>query len=1214
MFKIILLVIFILLNISTLILSECINGSISEVELEGLYIFYNMTNGNYWNWKHDNLPQWIFPSTIDLPCYSAPRHSSAKPLNQSIITRFLPWQGLICNQTSIDTCTITGIILPHYNLNGPIPNLSYFINLTILDLQNNSLISTLPNELYLLPNLEEIYLNTNYLGGSISSSISNGLNIKHIEIYLNYLSNRIPNELYSLSNLKHLDISNNYITGTISPLISNLIQLNYLTVFSNNINGSIPESLYELTNLRYFDVGWNNFHGSLSKSVSNLTKLNTLYLNWNNFSSSIPQTLDDLSHIIQIDLAQNHFTGSIPDFKITKFYFLTFNLAQNNLTGPIPSSIGNIKKCQTLSLSDNSLSGLIPSAIIQLNSLNNLLLENNKLEGNLNHIDFSRLKTLTAFIVNNNRLSSSLPSLIGELIDLKYFLINDNLFTSSLPTEVGKLKRLQQISLNNNKFTGSLPNQLFHLRDVRTLNLSTNGFEGNFFNVWEYNTFLNLTTIDLSFNKITGRISSNLFANKKKLETVNLMSNCMNGELPNNICDASKLSTIALDLVSGGLQCSSRTNNYFSYNLLNFMELFGFEFIGYTSSTFLTSSIPNCIWNLSNLEVLHLAGNSLTGTLGELSPNSLLKDINLANNKLTNKIPLSWQYKGDYIQLDLKNNFLDGELVQDFNYSNNYGLYLNNNRLSGIIPPVVYEAIYKQAMISSSFETIDLLHGNLFQCDQDSLPENLNYECGSNSFNLSLIVFSCLIVVMGIILFISLSIIPRGLDFEKLSSKKWLQILYVKTIEFWNYTKEFKDTTDITSIYRLSDLLMDIIISSFKLIGIFIFICLNYITIKLFPHKYSSYTNQYTWITSSVFLCGLFPAVLVNFYANVCVSFILKTFTNAKELSRKYINIKKERIRSTKYSTIDIKKNDKISCSWIKDYSILMMIQFVNILATVLVNTAYISNYNSSSNKVLFIIQMSVGIYKIVWNRLYIYYASRKILKDTNISLQVRFMNQLFMSIFIYIIGPILVTLFTESNCFQYVFEGEPHVEVNFIEKSEIPTLHLASIDGIILVVFRSATQLSQIYASLQPPFTYSIECSSAVLTKYIPVLVYSFSVLFIQSVFVFFFLTFTDHWKCKELNKLHKTSLELSFKDFSMSNNPILSSFYGDTRVTNEIERNTNIDLTFSEGDNKFPRDHLSLNQKRTQMKFKTMSNYFVRFFIFIFIYFTNYVYIYYI
>lgn len=1199
-----LIILIILLNILIFVKSKCINGSISEIELQGLYIFYNTTNGNYWNWKHDHLPQWIFPSTVNSPCYSSVRNGSAS-LNQSIISgRFLPWQGLICNQTSIDTCTITGISLPHYNLYGPIPNLHYFNNLTILDLQSNSLISTLPNDLYLLSNLEEIYLNKNYIEGSISSLISNAISIKRIEIYLNYLSNTIPNELYSLSNLKHLDISSNYITGTISSLISNLKKINYLTVFNNYINGSIPESLYELTNLRYFDVGWNNFHGSLSKSISNLKNLNTLYLNLNNFSSSIP-SIDDLSLIIQIDLAQNYFTGSIPEFRKIKLYFLTLNLAQNMLSGSIPNSIGNLMTAQTISLSDNYFSGIIPSTIVQLTALNNLLLENNKLEGDLNQIDFSRLKTLTSFIVNNNRFSSSLPTLIGELKELKYFLINDNMFTSTVPTELGELKRLQQISLSNNKFTGSIPYQLFRLSNVITLNLSTNYFEGDFFDIWKYDTFLNLTTIDLSFNKLSGTISTYLFSNKKYLQTVNLMSNCMNGELPNSICDASNLTTIALDLVSGGLQCSEITNNY----LLNFIELFGFKFNGYSSSTSLTSSIPTCIWNMKKLEVLHLAGNSLIGSLGEMPRINLLKDINLANNKLTNKIPLSWQYKGDYIQLDLKNNLLGGELVKDFNYSNNYSLFLNNNRLSGLIPPVVYNGIYNQAMLSTSFETINVLQGNLFQCDQDALPQNLNYVCGSNSFNLSLIIFSCLIVLMGIIMFISLSIIPRGLDFEKISSAKWLQILYVKTIEFWNYTLEFKDSTDITSIYRLSDLLMVIIISSFKLSGIFIFICISFIIVKLFP-TYSSYTNQYTWITSSAFLYGIFPAVLVNLYANICLSFILKTFKNAKELSRTFIIRRKEIIKSTK----DIEKHTKIYeiiGFWIKDYLILIIIQFVNIIATVLVNAAYISNYNSSSNNILFVMQMLVGMYKIFWNRGYIYYFSSKLLKDTNISLQIKFMNQLFMSIFIYIIGPILATMFTESNCYQYVFEGEPHVEVNFIEKSEIPTLHLASIDGIVLVDFRSATQLSQIYASLQPPFTYSNECSSAVLKKYIPVLVYSFSVLFIQSVFVFFFLTFRDHWKCKELNKLHKTSLELSFRDFSISNNPILSSFYGeysDTGVTNEIVKNTNIEKSFPEGINKDPiRDNnLSFESIRTssyaEIKFKTMSYYFVSYHLFLY------------
>jgi hypothetical protein len=204
----------------------------------------------------------------------------------------------------------------------------------------------------------------------------------------------------------------------------------------------------------------------------------------------------------------------------------------------------------------------------------------------------------------------------------------------------------------------------------------------------------------LVFNSLTGSIPPHLFGGDL-LESVNMMSNCMSGSLPQEICNSKFLSTLILDLVSSGKQCK-RKNNIFS----EFAE----DFNGYQSLTSLSGSIPSCIWDMTHLNILHVAGNQLSGTIGELNSNNQLQQINLGNNELTGTIPLTWQNMSSFLTLDLSNNNFSGTLSRDLVLPtiNSYDSFSSRiNRLSGLIP-------YSLKTVPDDILTQTSLEGNMF--------------------------------------------------------------------------------------------------------------------------------------------------------------------------------------------------------------------------------------------------------------------------------------------------------------------------------------------------------------------------------------------------------------------------------------------------------------------------------------------------------------------
>ncbi|XP_018677280.2 receptor-like protein EIX2 [Musa acuminata AAA Group] len=86
---------------------------------------------------------------------------------------------------------------------------------------------------------------------------------KVIDLSNNGLSGSIPEELGNLHGLRSLNLSRNYLTGKIPNNINGMQRLEILDLSRNNLSGAIPSTLAALNFLNYLNLSYNNLSGRI---------------------------------------------------------------------------------------------------------------------------------------------------------------------------------------------------------------------------------------------------------------------------------------------------------------------------------------------------------------------------------------------------------------------------------------------------------------------------------------------------------------------------------------------------------------------------------------------------------------------------------------------------------------------------------------------------------------------------------------------------------------------------------------------------------------------------------------------------------------------------------------------------------------------------------------------------------------------------------------
>jgi Leucine-rich repeat (LRR) protein len=240
---------------------------------------------------------------------------------------------------------------------------------------------------------------------------------------------------------------------------------------------------------------------------------------------------------------------------------------------------------------------------------------------------------------------------------VSYLNLQGNRLTGSIPDELGNLPNLRTLSLGSNRLIGAIPGVLGELDALTELVLDSNRLTGSIPD--ELGNLPNLRTLSLGGNSLAGAIPGAL-GGLDALTVLSLYGNRLTGTIPISVVTLPELLTLSLqrNSLDGPLPRPEDIpvdKKYFPR--LQSMNLFYNKLSGH---------IPPALLQLAQLSTLNLADNKLSGPLSDVNENSSLHIIALENNLLSGAIPPSF----GHLRLDRPGNILN----------------LSRNQLTGNIP------------------------------------------------------------------------------------------------------------------------------------------------------------------------------------------------------------------------------------------------------------------------------------------------------------------------------------------------------------------------------------------------------------------------------------------------------------------------------------------------------------------------------------------------
>ncbi|KAF8008400.1 hypothetical protein BT93_K2166 [Corymbia citriodora subsp. variegata] len=498
-------------------------------------------------------------------------------------------------------------------------------------LHNNSFGSEIPPQFGRLFRLQKLFLSDNSFSGQVPSNLSHCSNLLVLDLGGNVLDGNLPTELGSLSKLQVLVLEYNNLIGNIPPSFGNLSSLELFTTNSNNLGGIIPETL-----------GW-------------LRHLDTLVLASNNFVGTIPISIFNISSVTVIDVVVNQLEGGLPgDLGFTLPNLHEIILCDNHLSGPIPESISNVSNLRFLDILSNNFTGKVPS-FSKMRGLYFFQISINKLgRGQSDDLDFlcsltnsTKLSvlgasvnafrgsvpdcignlsiTLSGFSLSFNHISGTLPSGIGNLINLEKMRMRGNDISGDIPYEIKNLNKIKIMYLSQNNFSGHIPESIGNLTMLIMLKLHSNNLQGPIPS--SLGNCQSLLLLDLSANNLSGNIPSEIMGLSSLSIYLNLSQNSLTGSLPQEVGNLKNLGELRLDRNRLSQQIPSSIGSCVSMESL------------YVQDNFFEGPMPSTMNSMKGLQVLNVSNNRLFGQIPEFLGLLYLTNLSLSYNDFEGALP-----------------------------------------------------------------------------------------------------------------------------------------------------------------------------------------------------------------------------------------------------------------------------------------------------------------------------------------------------------------------------------------------------------------------------------------------------------------------------------------------------------------------------------------------------------------------------------------------
>jgi hypothetical protein len=532
--------------------------------------------------------------------------------------------------------------------------------------------------------------------------------------------------------------------------------------------------------------------------------------------------------------------------------------------------------------------------------------------------------------------------------------------------------------------------------------------------------------------------------------------NCFTGTLPDDVCDITSVFQLILDGLHSASACSDKA-------------LPRIPSSGLIATDTVHGHIPTCLLQHKHLSVLHLGGNSFSGSIPDVPISAAMTELVLSSNQLTGSIPDSiWQ--SNITKLDLSLNRLQGTLPSDMLPAAQYRLKRSNgnstvsvklqvNQLAGTIPG------WLQSLPSGD---INVLEGNLFSCnpDRSDLPANdpkaATYECGSDNTNYGLIAFGaalvCVSMVVGVYWCYSTG------DSKSVS---------MPALEMLVFFDKYYGESEVKKLWKHVERVVYVIVGMWML---------GMIVYGLLSLQFSSYAEVYVWVVSAIYKMGQIPALIIFFWFAVLQSVVIGFLRSMQKLQPS----NKRGLLLFKLSSTyqDLNKTQQ---RYFDMFTGLIFI-LTNMVVVIVVNGWYVyfSVTTAFSDTFLIAIALLLSLFKIGWNFLLLTVSQYVDAISDNSMTKLCLFNNL--------LAPLLAEMFVSPQCFLYLVSQAPALVFNYnvftcqYEHGKHFSGEICSIP----ILFAQDAGIQQT-VSIIPPFHQSFQCSDSLIASYAYVFVFRY-------------------------------------------------------------------------------------------------------------------------
>ena len=568
------------------------------------------------------------------------------------------------------------LYLNQNKFNGTLPDFSIFLKLEMLDLSGNELKDGVPKSIHNATVLRLLDLSNNSLSENLPAMIHHlsqyaRYSLQRLDLSMNQISGTLPNTLSMFSSLKKLYLDSNKLNGTISEDLRFPTELEVLHLMSNSLKGVITDSHFSnKSKLRTLDLSDNLLTIKFSQDFDPSFQLTNIAFRSCKLGPLFPKWLKKQNELRSLDISNTGISDTLPKWFWAKFSLqerININLSCNNLQGMIPNfSLQN--HYESLSLASNQFEGSVP---LFLRDSIYLDLSNNKFTDSLWFLCSGDVaETLYQLDLSNNNFSGQIPDCWTHFQSLAYLNMSQTKFSGEIPSSMGSLLELQVLLLRSNNLTGEIPSSLRNCTK--------------------------LVMIDIAENRLSGSIPKWIGGKFLELQFLSLRSNYFNGSLPLEICYLKSIQLLDLSLNNLFGQIPKCIKNFSSMTQVTSMR--DYEDHWYLANTTYVEVISynlNIFFMWKGLEQM-FTNNGL----------SLLKSIDLSNNRLSGEIPKEMEVLFGLISLNLSRNNLIGKIPSNIGKLTSLEfLDLSRNQLVGSIPSSLAQI--------DRLTTLDLSHNYL---------------------------------------------------------------------------------------------------------------------------------------------------------------------------------------------------------------------------------------------------------------------------------------------------------------------------------------------------------------------------------------------------------------------------------------------------------------------------------------------------------------------